>query len=152
MFYEYDIGQILKVFITRYNPVVSDSCSCKNYGVSDATQKSFTLISPGQDGDFPAYRYNQTSDSHLTNNVLNGTGIFLLPQKFYHLCQGKHGSEEISSVIFNIFLYFRDMTIIIFNPGPGINEVSDTDPPPPEQRIQEPASSRMMTVVSSVAP
>jgi hypothetical protein len=40
------------------------------------------------------------------------------------------------------------MTIIIFNPGPGINEVSDTDPPPPVQRIQEPASSRMMTLVS----
>lgn len=152
MFYEYNIGQILKVYITRYNPVVSDSCSCKNYGVSDATQKSFTLIPPGPDGNFPAYRYNQTSDSHLTNNVLNGTGILLLTKEFYHLCQGKHGCEEINSVIFDVFLYFRDMTIIIFNPDPGINEISDTDPPPPVRRIQEPASSRMMTVVSSVAP
>ncbi|MCJ7741385.1 MAG: hypothetical protein MUO95_01700 [Methanoregula sp.] len=84
----------------------------------------------------------------ISNNVLNGTGILLLPQEFYHLCQRKHGSEEISSVIFDVFLYFRDMTIIIFNPSPGINEVSDTDPPPPEQRIQEPASSRMPPVVS----
>jgi hypothetical protein len=136
MFYEYDIGQILKVFIARYNPVISDSCSCKNYGISDAAQKSFTLIPPGQDSDFPAYRYDQTSDSHLTNNILNGSGILLLAEKFYHFCQSEHGSEEIRSVSLDVIFYFRNMTVIIFNPDPGINEVPDTDPPPRVQKIQ----------------
>ena len=138
--------------VTRYNRVVSDPCSCKNNGVSDIPGKSFIPVSPGQDGNFPADRYDQASDSYLVNNILNGTWILCPAKKCNHLGQGKHGCEEICRTGFDVILYFRDMAMIIFNSYPGINEVPDRDPPPLVQRIRSRAVFQMMTVVSSAFP
>lgn len=136
MVYERNIGQTLEVQVTGDNSVGSNPRRCENDSISNSSMKSLVFISPGKDSNLPADRDNQTPDSDIMDNTLYSMYVLCLTKKFYHFRKGKNRGEEIIIVSFYILPNIRDPTGIILHPGPGVNDVADTDPPPPVQRIR----------------